>query len=119
MADMKWPRSFRSATALPTDQMATIIEQLIAELDRRDGDLDLEDDDPDTSAEDAPEGFDPEEDVGQDDIGEPTQDDEIQQMQHDVPCIPIYALEPNIFNSTRQLLGYTLPRVERDGEMEL
>lgn len=42
MADIKWPRSFRKATELSDDQVGAIIEQLIAELDRRSPDDDLE-----------------------------------------------------------------------------
>ena len=97
-------------------------------------DEDAEDDDPDTSAEDAPEGFDPEEDMcsaGDDrvesgavvrEVGLPGSakpgddvDEERAQMEDDVPCIPVVTLEPNIFNGQRQLLGYTLPRPTRDG----
>jgi len=95
---------------------------------------DSEDDDPDTSAEDAPEGFDPEQDMctaGDDgvfsgsatlhDVMRPdygpgdSVDEERDQMEQDVPCIPVVTLEPNIFNGQRQLLGYTLPRPTRDG----
>lgn len=86
---------------------------------------DDENDDPDTSAEDDWEGFDPEEDccVGGDDnpadwglnIGGMTEDDERQQMVDDVPCIPVVSLEPNIFNGQRQLLGCTLPRPTPNG----
>ena len=183
MADIKWPRTFRRATELPAAQVAALVEQLIAELDRRDGDTDVElngdeeddpgdlkdtafpewhtrgrhklyggkwehpngmgehvaqedseDDDPDTSAEDAPAGFDPEQDMctaGDDgvfsgsatlhDVMRPdygpgdSVDEERDQMEQDVPCIPIVSLEPNIFNGQRQLLGYTLPRPTRDG----
>lgn len=98
---------------------------------------DDEDDDPDTSAEDAPEGFDPEQDrcsAGDDgvfsgavslhDVMKPdygpgdSVDEERQQMADDVPCIPVFTLEPNIFNGQRQLLGYTLPKPLRDGTME-
>lgn len=61
---------------------------------------------------DAPEDDDPDhEHDGQ----EPDHDDEIAQMPEDVPCIPVFTLEPNIFNGQRQLLGYTLPRPTRDG----
>jgi len=42
MADIKWPRSFRKATELPADEVAVIVEQLIAVLDERDGDPDIE-----------------------------------------------------------------------------
>lgn len=49
------------------------------------------------------------------DGSEPGNDDEIAQMQGDVPCIPVFSLEPNIFDGQRQLLGYTLPRPTRDG----
>jgi hypothetical protein len=42
-------------------------------------------------------------------------DDEREQMAGDVPCVPVFTLEPNIFNGQRQLLGYTLPRPTRDG----
>jgi len=42
MADIKWPRSFRGATALPADQVGAIVEALIAELDRRAGDIEAE-----------------------------------------------------------------------------
>jgi len=42
MADIKWPRSFRKATELPREEVAAIVEQLIAELDTRDGDPDIE-----------------------------------------------------------------------------
>jgi len=98
---------------------------------------DDEDDDPDTSAEDVPEGFDPEQDrcsAGDDgvfsgavslhDVMKPdygpgdSVDEERQQMADDVPCIPIFTLEPNVFNGQRQLLGYTLPRPTKDGTME-
>jgi len=48
MADLRtsWPRSFRKATALPPEEVGALIEALIAELDKRDGDPDLEDSDP-------------------------------------------------------------------------
>ena len=46
---------------------------------------------------------------------EPDHDAETAQMADDVPCIPVFTLEPNIFNGQRQLLGYTLPRPTRDG----
>ena len=39
-----WPQSFEGATELPPEQVGMIIEALIAELDKRDGDPDLEDD---------------------------------------------------------------------------
>lgn len=42
-------------------------------------------------------------------------DEERQQLEHDVPCLPVHGLEPNVFNGQRQLLGYTLPRPTRDG----
>jgi hypothetical protein len=42
MADIKWPRSFQQAAELPADQVALIVEQLIAELDRREPEPDLE-----------------------------------------------------------------------------
>ena len=42
-------------------------------------------------------------------------DAENEQMEHDVPCLPVHSLEPNIFNGQRQVLGYTLPRPTRDG----
>jgi len=98
---------------------------------------DDEDDDPDTSAEDAPEGFDPEEDMclagddqvisgsvlGKDfernDSGPGNADDaENKQMPDDVPCIPVFTLDHNIFNDQRQLLGYTLPKPLPDGTVE-
>jgi len=67
-----------------------------------------EDDEPDDHAEDD----DPD---SEHDGREPDHDDEIAQMEQDVPCIPVVTLEPNIFNGQRQLLGYTLPRPTRDG----
>ena len=98
---------------------------------------DDEDDDPDTSAEDAPEGFDPETDMclaGDDGVfsgaasslglfradngpGDAA-DEERQQMADDVPCIPVFTLDHNIFNDQRQLLGYTLPKPLPDGTVE-
>jgi len=78
MAEVKWPRSFQDATELPVDQVSAIVEALIAELDRRDGDIEAEpgtwhesplsryrlpDGIEDESVEDDPEGFDPEEDM--------------------------------------------------------
>ena len=88
------------------------------EFEAADHNEDDEDDDPDTGAEDAPEGFDPEEDTGQDDFGEPTEDLEIKQMADDVPCIPVFTLDHNIFNDQRQLLGHTLPKPLPDGTVE-
>jgi len=98
---------------------------------------DDEDDDPDTSAEDAPEGFDPETDMclaGDDGVfsgaasslglfradGGPGDavDEERQQMADDVPCIPVFTLDHNIFNDQRQLLGHTLPKPLPDGTVE-
>lgn len=101
----------------------------------RAGHEDDEDADPDTSVEDGPEGFDPEEDMclaGDDrvcsgpasrvmllyeDEGPGDADDaEREQMVDDVPRLPIYALEPNPFNGERSLLGYTLPHY-REGKL--
>jgi len=214
MADIKWPRSFRKATELPREEVAAIVEQLIAELDRRDPEDDLEltglEDDfmkhePDgpgcpisdpidvgwhersgmgfmggerVESEDCEPGGDeqdiawtewhgrgrrrqrsaPHETVGsiaseddeEDDASGQCDEDGIntafdaicytvggwgagcpisdpdaehdgterEQMQHDVPCIPVLTLEPNIFNGQRQLLGYTLPKPLRDGTVE-
>lgn len=36
---------------------------------------------------------------------EPDHDAEIKQMAADVPCLPVFALEPNIFTGKRELLG--------------
>jgi len=50
MSRLRWPRSFERASALPVDQMGALIEALIAEMDRRGGDPDLDrDDDADLS----------------------------------------------------------------------
>lgn len=46
MSRVRWPRTFAQAVALSADEVAAIVETLIAELDCRDGDLDIEDDDP-------------------------------------------------------------------------
>jgi hypothetical protein len=48
---------------IPREQLEALIEAAIAFLDVMDGDPDLESDDPDTSVEDDPRGFDPEEDL--------------------------------------------------------
>lgn len=72
------------------------------------GSIHDEDDEEDDHAEDD----DPD---SEHDGSEPGGDDEDRQMEQDVPCIPVHALEPNIFNGQRQLLGYTLPRPTRDG----
>lgn len=109
-------------------------KQTAGGYEQADQNEDNEDDDQDTSAEDAPEGFDPEQDmclagddrvesgrVREDGMSGPADkpgddvDEERDQMEHDVPCIPVVTLEPNIFNGKRQLLGYTLPRPTRDG----
>jgi hypothetical protein len=36
---------------------------------------------------------------------EPGSDDEIEQMVHDVPCLKVFALEPNPFDGKRKFLG--------------
>jgi hypothetical protein len=91
---------------------------------------DAEEDDSDTGVEDGPDGFDPEEDrcLAGDDImcsgsalgyadddgpGDP-EDAEHTQVAGDVPCVAVYAIEPNVFNGQRRLLGYTLPRIVGD-----
>ncbi len=56
--------------SLPRPILARLTARLIDTLDELDGDPDLEDDDPDTSAEDDPLGFDPEEDYGAEELGE-------------------------------------------------
>ncbi|MGE0776687.1 MAG: hypothetical protein AB7G25_07945 [Sphingomonadaceae bacterium] len=73
------------------------------------GSIHSEDDEDDDPAED--------DDPGgcEHDGREPDHDTEDRQMEQDVPCIPVFTLEPNIFNGQRQLLGYTLPRPTRDG----
>jgi hypothetical protein len=85
---------------------------------------DDEDDDPDTSVEDGPEGFDPEEDMcsaGDDRVfsgpavlggaisstEHPGNEDdsEQEQMLHDVPMLQVFTAEHNIFTDQRQHLG--------------
>jgi hypothetical protein len=85
---------------------------------------DVEEDDGDTSVEDDPRGFDPEEDrcgAGDDGVfsgatvlgyygtkydGPGDADDaEREQLPHDVPCLPVFALEPNPFDGKREYLG--------------
>ena len=77
---IRWPRDFAEATDLPADQVGAIVEALIAELDRRSGDIEAEpgtwaedvlsrfrkgDAIEDLSVEDGPKGFDPETDFCQ------------------------------------------------------
>jgi len=195
MADIKWPRSFRKATELPADEVAVIVEQLIAVLDERDGDPDIElsGDEQDVGwperpgmgnppftapvdSEDCEPGGDEkdiawtewqtrrrrkltgggfeqaslhEDDEEDDPSGQCDEDgintafdaipytvgawgpgcpisdpdaehdgSEREQMAHDVPCIPVFTLKPNIFNGQRQLLGYTLPKPLPNGTVE-
>ena len=48
--------------SLPRPVLSRLVTRMIEHIDSLDGDTDLEEDDPDTGAEDAPEGFDPESD---------------------------------------------------------
>ena len=67
---------------------------------------DREDDDPDTGAEDAPDGFDPEQDVGVDDLGcDEDSDMEREQMANDVPMLPVVSADYNLFSDERTPLG--------------
>lgn len=87
-------------------------------------DEDAEDDDPDISVEDDTLGFDPEEDMclagddrvfsgpvlspgvyGADNGAGDADDAEREQMAGDVPCLPVYAIEPNPFDGKRKHLG--------------
>lgn len=46
--------------------------------------------------------------LSDDDAGderEPGDDDEGEQMSQDVPCLPVFAIEPNAFDGNRELLG--------------
>jgi len=43
MAELRWPKSFAVASALPEKEVGQLIEALIAALDLRGGDIDLED----------------------------------------------------------------------------
>ena len=61
-----------------------------------------EDDDADTSVEDGPRGFDPEEDFGGEEAGE------CEQMANDVPTVPCFALEPGN-DGKRAFVGYWNP----------
>ena len=67
---------------------------------------DREDDDADTGVEDHPEGFDPEEDVGIDDLGcDEDSDMEREQMADDVPMLPVVSAAYNLFTDQRVSLG--------------
>lgn len=89
---------------------------------------DAEDEDPDTSVEDSPEGFDPEEDyctAGDDGVfsgntfwgieskyfcvdNPGSEDDaETEQMLDDVPTLKVFSAHENIFTDQRQFLGYS------------
>lgn len=89
---------------------------------------DAEDEDPDTSVEDSPEGFDPEQDyctAGDDGVfsgntlwgveskwfcadNPGCEDDaEREQMLHDVPTLKVFSAHENIFTDQRQFLGYS------------
>jgi hypothetical protein len=50
--------------SLPRPLLDRLVAHMIDHIDEVDGDADLEDDDPDTSVEDDPQGIDPEEDLG-------------------------------------------------------
>lgn len=42
---------------------------------------------------------------GSPDDSEDGHDDEREQMQDDVPCVPVYAMEPSLFSGKREFLG--------------
>lgn len=67
-----WPASFRDATALPPEEVGALVEALIAELDRRDPDCDLEDGDPCSTHVDARGNY----LFAKDDASKPAEDDE-------------------------------------------
>ena len=86
-----------------THELPHGVGEYVAQDDTEDGDLD-------SGVEDNSEGFGPEGDLGQaatmifrlvhqhqgfDD------DDEREQMLHDMPCFPVFTLEPKIFNGRR------------------
>ena len=60
---------------------------------------DDEEDDSDTSVEDSPRGFDPEQDYGGEEAGE------CEQMAQDVPTVPCFAIEPSD-DGNRAFVGY-------------
>ena len=67
---------------------------------------DREDDDADTGVEDHPEGFDPEEDVGVEDVAcDEDTDMEHEQMANDVPMLPAVSAAYNPFTDQRVSLG--------------
>ncbi|HEY5082705.1 MAG TPA: hypothetical protein VII91_12460 [Bauldia sp.] len=76
--------------SLPRPILAQLVARAIERLDEMDGDPDLEltgdqneeddpaeEDDPDTGVEDSPQGFDPETDLGAEDVGEDCQGGEV------------------------------------------
>lgn len=56
--------------SLPRAVLSRLTARLIERMDEIDGDPDREDDDPDTGIEDDPQGFDPEQDYGGEELGE-------------------------------------------------
>jgi len=44
--------------------------------------------------------------AGDPEDAESTHDDEIEQMGDDVPCVPVYGLEPDLFTGKREYLGH-------------
>lgn len=82
----------RVIPSLPRPVLARLTERLLERLDDLDGDPDLEDDDP----------------GGGNVTDEPHDqeaDDEREQMLNDVPCLPVFAIEPDPETGKRQFLG--------------
>ena len=71
---------------------------------------DDEDDDPDTGVEDGPRGFDPEEDTGADDLGEPDGDEPVPDYPLDQTKGPL----PPHLAEDRELMAPHLRRVRRE-----
>lgn len=129
----------REVIELRIDALLGDVETLIGQLDRLDGDADLEPEDDlgaddegcgktwievldqeriagrstatiadDDDAEDDDFGEDDDPAGGSaDDVGEVDEDLEREQMAGDVPCLPVFALEPSPFDGKRALLGYS------------
>ncbi|WP_324748799.1 hypothetical protein SH591_08760 [Sphingomonas sp. LY54] len=78
--------------SLPRPVLARLVARSIERMDEMDGDPDLEDDDP----------------AGGNVLDEPHDqeaDDEREQMLNDVPCLPVYAIEPDLETGERRFLG--------------
>lgn len=95
--------------SLPRPVLSRLVARAIERLDEMDGDPDLEPGDEPGPCywNDGQPGD--EEDAEEEHDAEPEHDIEIEQMQHDVPCLPVYELEPDPATGARKCLGVNGP----------